>query len=114
MHPCITIIASTCYRQLPLLQLQSLIWISGDDLTSDGNSDEDKTLAADELESEWMSDSDSGGEEGMPVICVVSVVVRCSPQIQAYHMMDSILGALELPEWLERNLVIDACTCCLA
>ncbi|CAM9522905.1 unnamed protein product [Laminaria digitata] len=36
---------------------------SGDDLTSEGDSDEVKTAAADELEGEWMSDSDSGEEE---------------------------------------------------
>lgn len=42
--------------------------LSGDDATSEGDSNEDKTLAADEHESEWMGDSDSGDEEGMLVI----------------------------------------------
>lgn len=49
-------------------------------MTSEGDSDEGKTLA-DELESEWMSDSDSEGEEGTPVIRMVSLVARCLPQI---------------------------------
>lgn len=75
----------------------SLVSISGDDSTSEGDSDEDGILAADELESEWMSDSDLG-EEGMPVIFVVSLGARCVPQIEVYDGFDPTVVALELPK----------------
>lgn len=48
--------------------------ISGDDLTSEDDSDEVKAAAADELEGEWMSDPDSGEEEGVYVISFVLVL----------------------------------------
>lgn len=69
--------------------------ISGDGLTSEDDSDEEKTAAADELEGEWMSDSDSGEEEGMYVI---SFVLCGSLLPQTQEIIDPIVGAIELPK----------------